>query len=215
MVCTSNYKITYSPFIKSQYIALFESDSEIATFCGQKEYTLKDQENSFSLLNTQDKAFPQNKYIHCHYIINSEIKYSTIYFTLSKNSKSNEIRNLKFEISNIYTYSNGKEESESISHSHLRSYTSLKANLDETKKLEIFVDFLELNYQQPEEIFEIKIDIVKNDDSSSSNIGIIGGSIGGALGGIVLIIGIYYCFCRRETNVAVVEYEKKPSCKIF
>ena len=106
MLCKSNYVITYSPFIKSKYIELFESDSEIATFCGQKEYTLKNQE-SFNILNTQDKAFPQNKYIRCHYIINSENDSSSIDFKLSKNSKSNELRNLKIEISNIFVKSNG------------------------------------------------------------------------------------------------------------
>ena len=213
MLCKENYVITYSPFIKTQYTTLFESDSEIAAFFGQKEYTLRDQENGFTLLNTQDKTFPRDKYIHCHYIINKEIENSSIDFKLSKNSKSNELRNLKIEISNIYSLSNGKEESESINHSRLRKYSSLNANLYDYKKVEIFVDFLELNYQQPEEIFEIVINLSNDnsDSSSSSNGGIIGGAIGG-IAGLALIGGIAYCFCcKKETYIV----EKKSYCIIF
>ena len=201
------YKLTYSPFMKSTLINIFQNDSSITSFCGQKEYIIDNTTDEVVIFNSQDKNFIKDKYIHCHYYINTEsvVEYSPyFYFSLSKNMNSTEPRNLKFELSNIYKKSDDSEEIELLSHSQLRPKNNFKINIETEKTVEIFLDFLESNYTQPEEILEIKFiifDKKSSSSSSSSNAATIGGAIGGIL--CLIIIGgvAYYCCCgKSESN---------------
>lgn len=79
----------------------------------------------------------------------------------------------------------------------------MKIFLETVKTIEIFLDFLELNYTQPEEILEIKLiifDKESSSSSSSSNASTIGGAIGG-LCCLIIIFGVaYYCCCGKSKS---------------
>jgi len=197
---------TYNLYYKNEYIKYFDKDNEIKNFCGKSDYSL-DSQQEFTLLNTQEKTFPSKK-MHCHYTItkNGETKSPLLEFNMAKNEKVNEDRHLKFQISNIFKYDSGKEESVSYSYSKIQS-SPYKYSLDDVKQVEIFIDFGEAGYKQPEEIFQIKVSF----ESKSNSLAI---GIGSAVGGIValFIFGciIYACCCKTETYVV-----KERSCQIF
>lgn len=97
MFCSQDYKLTYSPFMRSTLINFFQNDSSITSFCGQKEYIIDNTTEEVIIFNSKDKNFIKDKYIHCHYYINTEnvTQYRPyFYFTLSKNMNSTEPRNL-------------------------------------------------------------------------------------------------------------------------
>ena len=198
---------TYNLYYKNEYINYFDKDNEIKNFCGQSDYSL-DSQQEFTLLNTQEKTFPKSKNVHCHYTItkNGETKSPLLEFSMAKNEKVNENRHLQFQISNIFKYDSGKEEPVSYSYTKVQS-SPYKYSLDDVKQVEIFIDFVESGYKQPEEIFQIKVSF----ESKSNSLAI---GIGSAVGGIValFIFGciIYACCCKTETYVV-----KERSCQIF
>ena len=74
--------------------------------------------------------------------------------------------------------------------------------LDAEKAVEIFLDFLELNYYHPEEILKVRLISERKQNlisssSSSSNGATIGGSIGGAAGLLIIICILCYC-CKKK-----------------
>ena len=204
MLCKENNKITYSPYIKNELTNLYENDSDITKFCGQKEYNIDNMNYELIIFNSQNKNFTKNKYIHCHYVLKRENmdKKPYLYFEITKNDNSKEIRKLQFQISNIYKESSDIESSESLNHDTIRKNNFLRAYLETTKTVDIFVDFLELNYTQPEEILKISlIDINKKLSSSSSSAKTsvtILSTISSAIIFILFICLIYYCCCKRE-----------------
>jgi hypothetical protein len=175
-------------------------------FCGQINYVLDgDKTDDIIIFNSQKKTFPNDKYLHCHYIIDPRNKAKHLpylYYELSKNNESNEPRLLKFEFSTIYTYTDKDDIVETITNSKLRSSNTLKANLEKGKIIDVFLDFLDVNYNKPEEILQLKI-VFENksgENGNSSNTGTIAGSISGVLGGLVLIGIIAYCCCSKKQN---------------
>ena len=200
-----NYK--YSQFYKTEYTQNFEKDNDIKSFCGQIEYSLDNQEG-FTLFDSNGKTFPKNKNMHCHYIINinGESKNAELEFKMSKNEKANEDRHLKVIISNLIKYnSKNEEEPQFYSNSQIHS-GPLNYALSEITKIEIFIDFLESGYNQPEEIFQITV----NKDSKKSYAGTIGGAIGGFLALLLIICLGYYCCCTKTVNV-----KEESTCQIF
>ena len=100
-----------------------------------------------------------------------------------KNEKVNEDRHLKVIISNLIKYSS-KEEEEPKFYSYKQIQNSpIKFQLTDVTKIEIFMDFLESGYSQPEEIFQILV----NFDSNKSLAGTIGGAIAGFVALLILI----------------------------
>ena len=202
-----NYK--YSQYFKNEYIQYHEKDNDIKSFCGQTEYSLDSQED-FTLFDSSGKTFPKNKNMHCHYIItkSGEIKSAELEFKMSKNEKVNEDRHLKVIISNLVKYdSKNEEEPNFYSNSQIHS-SPLTYLLSEITKIEIFIDFSESGYNQPEEIFQIKVNF--NKDSKKSNAGAIGGAIGGLLALLLLFGLIYYCCCTKTVYV-----KEESTCQIF
>ena len=201
-----NYK--YSQYFKNEYIQYHEKDNDIKSFCGQIEYSLDNQEG-FTLFDSNGKAFPKNKNMHCHYIItkSEESKSAELEFKMLKNEKVNEDRHLKVIISNLIKY-NSKEEEEPKFYSYKQIQNNpIKFQLTDVTKIEIFMDFLESGYSQPEEIFQI---IVNFDDSKKSNAGTIGGAIAGFIGLLILIFLGYYCCCTKKVVV-----KEESTCQIF
>ena len=78
-------------------------------------------------------------------------------------------------------------------------------------KIEIFIDFLESGYYQPEEIFQIKVSFSHTNESSKSYSSAIGGAVGG-FAGVAVIIGVIVCCCRKKEVIVV---EKESNCQIF
>ena len=138
MLCSQGfYTITYSPFMKNTLISLFQQDSYVTSFCGQKEYNIDNTTDEIIIFNSRDKNFAKDKYLHCYYLLNTEnvIQFNPyLYIELSKNQNSKEPRDLKFELSNIYTKSDDTESTGSINHSRLRPSNSLKIFLENEKK---------------------------------------------------------------------------------
>ena len=103
------------------------------------------------------------------------------------------------------TFTTIKENVESINQERVRSKNSYDIYLDDENEVEIFLDFLELNYNDPEEILEIKLinfkTQSKKSSSSSGNGGTIGGVIGG-IGGLIIICAIVYCCCCKNKTKA-------------
>ena len=192
--------LEYSPFMKNTLTDLFDNDPINKNFCGQKDYTLTGNlTDDIIIFNSQKKTFPTDKYIHCHYIINPKdmAKYSpNIYFQLSKNDESNEVRSLKFEFSNLYSYED-KDEIGIISYLTLQSDKEKKVNIETGKSIELFLDFLETNYNKPEDILQIKI-VYENKEGTDNKSEIIS-AIGGVLA-IIVIIGIIYCCCKGKKS---------------
>ena len=100
-------------------------------------------------------------------------------------------------------------------HSYTDIKTSpLKYTFTEAKKIEIFIDFLESNYNQPEEVFQIIVNGNKEEEESShSNGGAIGGGIAGAVGFIIIIVIVGYCCSSsksdsRNARITVVQYSE-------
>jgi len=200
----------YSQFYKNEYIQNFEKDNDIKSFCGQKEYSLDSQED-FTLFDSNGKTFPKNKNMHCHYIItkSGESKSAELEFRMSKNEKVNENRHLKVQISNLIKYESKKDdEPKFYSNSQIQS-SPLKYLLTEVTKIEIFIDFLESGYNQPEEIFQVKVTFEK-EESSKSYAAAIGGGIAGVVGLLILIGLGYYCCCSKTYVV-----KEESTCQIF
>ena len=204
ILCQSDYLgllevYKYSPLLKNTLINLFKNDSDITNFCGQEEYNFESIASNITIFNNKDKIFPKDKYIHCHYLINTTniIKNEPyLSFVLSNNSNSTELKSLQFELFTIYTNSQTKEKIEPIKYSNLQKYENLKL-IEEIKIIDIFLDFLELNHDQPEEILEIKLNFKKNNTnstSSSSFAGLITSLVGGFVA-ICVLIGILYATC--------------------
>ena len=221
MLCKKDYNsITYSTFMKNSLINFFKNDLELTTFCGKKEFKFENNIDEIIIFNSQNKSFPKDKYIHCHYsITNLDITKNEnyLYYDLLKNEDSKEPRNLKFKLSNIYKQNN----TESIGtweHDELRRKKSPYTYLDAEKEVEIFLDFLELNYSNPEEILRIRLVREKNPNlfyssSSSSNGLTIGGAIVGSILLIIIFCIIYYCCkdkniepCTTPTNTTTKEH---------
>ena len=209
-----DYSYTYSSFLKREYTNYFESNPLTYNFCGKKEYTLED-EKEMNVFSSDNKIFANDTFYHCHYIINvKEDSGAYLTFKLFKNEKSNELRNLNFEITTMaYYYGQEKEEIQPIYPSNLRSYQK-EILLESVEKIEIFLDFLEKDYKQPEEILEIKIndaDSTTSKKSSSSSLGTVFGSLAGSIGAIALVGGIFYYACGRKEVVV----EERSACRIF
>lgn len=207
------YSIEYNfyTFLKKEYIKFYTADSDINNFCGQNEYTLKSGEQ-IDIFSSHNKIFTINKYYHCTYLININDEESSLSYKLVRNEDSNEIRYLSFHIMEIINYYNKEsEEIVSINHKDLRS-KSAEYSLNSVEKIEIFFDFLDKNYSQPEEILEIKLtsknkksessnnDNNNNNESSSGLGGILGGSLGGVLAFVIIGVLIYYCCCRKDNS---------------
>ena len=206
---TPHYR--YSLYYKNEYIQYYEKDNDIKSFCGQTEYSLDSQEN-FTLFDSNGKTFPNNKNMHCHYIItkSNETKSAELEFKMSKNEKVNENRHLKVIISNLVKYDSMNEEKPKFySNSEIHN-SPLTYVLSEITKIEIFIDFLESGYNQPEEIFQIKVNFNFNKDSNKSSAATIGEIIGGFLV-LIIIIGLF-CYCFSSKTVVVKE---ESSCQIF
>ena len=202
MLCKKDYyTITYSPFMKNTLINLYKNDPDLSVFCGKKEFKFDNNIDEIIIFDSQNKTFPKDKYIHCLYSIdNLDITQNKIYiyYDLLKNTNSKEPRNLQFYISNIYKQNNS-ETVGTIVHDNLRRKNTMNAHLNEEKGVDIFLDFLELNYYHPEEILKIRLVKVKNQKSSSSssnNAATIGSSIGGAVG--LLLICFIICYCCKN-----------------
>ena len=221
--------LDYSPAMKNKLINLFKSDPDITSFCGQEEYNFENLEKEIIIFNSKDKKFPKDKYVHCHYSLMTKnvVEYEPyIHFQLSNNKDSIELRKLKFQLINFYINSDdaGDENFELIKYSDFSSSNHRQNALRKEKKVEIFLDFTGLNYEQPDTILEIKIKFNKIKDlspsssssspssspssssSSSSNITTIIGAAGGG-GGlflIIIVIVIFLC-CRRPKNTSNVE----------
>ena len=175
--------------------------------------------------------------MHCHYIITkSEGSISVeIQFKMSKNENVNEDRHLNVTISNLIKY-DSKEEEEINIYSNSKIHRSpIIYILTEVIKIEIFIDFQKATINQPEEIFQIKVNINKEDktdsnkdkedlsndeedsskdkkDSSKSNKETILGSAGGIIGLLLLGILIYYCCHKKEDDD---KEEDSCCCQIF
>ena len=209
MVCkNNNYKLTYSPFMKSSLINYYKTFPDLTTFCGKNEINFGNNNDEIIIFNSQNKTFPKDKYIHCHYSINiGNITERKLYlkFDLIKNSNSKEPRNLNFNNIFIFKALDRKEIVESIDQDNVRRKNSLDIYLDVENEVEIFLDFLELNYNDPEEILKIKIFNVqtqsKESSSSSGNGETIGGVIGG-IAGVIILCAIIYCCCKSKTNTS-------------
>lgn len=204
---------TYSQFYKNEYIEYFEKDDEIKSFCGETEFSTGNGKG-FTIFDSQDKIFPKNKNIHCHYILNlnGESNYPVLEFKISKNEKVNEDKNLKFKISNFITY-NSKEELKFHSYTDIKT-SPLKYTFTEAKKIEIFIDFLESSYNQPEEVFQIIVNVDKEEEeSTNSNGAAIGGGIAGVVGFIIIIGIVGYCCSSSKSysgnaRITVVQYRE-------
>ena len=208
----------YSLFYKKEYIQYYEKDNDIISFCGQTEYSLDNQEENFTLCDSCEKTFPKNKNMHCHYIITkSEESISVEIQFKTKNENVNEDRHLNVTISNLIKYDSKDEEEINIYSNSKIHRSPITYMFTDISKIEIFIDFLESDYNQPEEIFQIKFYINKKDktdsnkdkedlnndeeDSSkdkkdSSNKETILGSAGGIIG--LLILGLLICYCCRK-----------------
>ena len=210
MVCKNNYyKLTYSPFMKSSLINYYKTFPDLTTFCGKNEINFGNNNDEIIIFNSQNKTFLKDKYIHCHYSINiGNITERKLYlkFDLLKNSNSKEPRNLNFNFIFIFKALDGTESVESIDQDNVRRKNSYDIYLDAENEVEIFLDFLELNYNDPEEILKIKIFNVqaqsKKSSSSSGNGETIGEVVGGIAGLIIICAIVYYCCCKNKTNTA-------------
>ena len=209
MVCKYNYyKLTYSSFMKSSLINYYKTFPDLTTFCGKNEINFGNNNDEIIIFNSQNKNFPKDIYSHCHYSINiGNITQRKLYLNvdLLKNSNSKEPRNLDFNIIFIFKALDGTESVESIDQERVRSKNTYDIYLDVENEVEIFLDFLELNYNDPEEILNIKLfnfkTQSKKSSSSSGNGGMIGGIIGG-IGGLIIICAIVYCCCCRNKTKA-------------
>ena len=205
MFCKKGYyTLTYSPFMKNELTSFFKDDSDLTTFCGQKEYTFENDNDEIIIFNSENKTFPKDKYMHCHYTItigNITQRDLYLYFDLLKNTNSQEPRNLNFLYMIIFKVPDDNEEVESITHEDLRTKNTWYTRLDDEYAVELFLDFLELNYLNPEEIFKIRLINIKSSSlsSSSSSInGIIAGSVITVVV-IIIILGIIFnCCCKGK-----------------
>lgn len=210
-----DYYYSYSSFLKREYTDFFESNPLTYNFCGEKEYTVED-EKEVNIFSSNNKIFVNDIFYHCHYIINvKENSEAFLSFKLFKNEESNELRNLNFEITTMtFFYGQEKEEIQPIYPSNLRSYRK-EILLESVKKIEIFLDFLEKDYKQPEEILEIKINdansTISKKSSSSSSLETALGSIAGSILAIGLVVFIVYYFCGKKEVVKETTYV----CRIF
>lgn len=163
--------------------------------------------DEITIFNSKNKTFPKDKYAHCHYSINiiGNITQRKLYLNVNllKNSNSKEPRNLKFNSIIIYKSLDGTEDTISINEENARKNT-WSVYLNNENGVEIFMDFLELKYNDPEEILEIKlINLQKKSSSSSSgDEATIGGVAGGIAGCIILLIIIYCCCCANKTETS-------------
>ena len=213
------YIITkYSPFMKNTLTNLFQSDPDITSFCGQEEYKFENLTNEIIIFNSKDIKFPKDKYVHCHYSLMTKnvVEYEPIlYFRLSNNKNSTELRRLKFELTNFYIYSDEDEDIVTVNYSNF-SPNNYKKKIQKEKMVEIFLDFMGLNYEQPEAILEIKINFAKIKDppsslsafpsssSSSFDKATVFGSIGGSLVLICIIcFAIFYCTKSKQNSEVV------------
>ena len=141
----------YFTFLKKEYIKFYTADLDNNIFCGQNEYTLRSAEQ-INIFSSHNKSFTTNKYYHCTYLININNEESSLSYKLIRNEDSNEIRYLSFRIMEIINYYNKEsEEIVLLNHKELRS-KSVEYSLKSVEKIEIFFDFLDKNYSQPEEI---------------------------------------------------------------
>ena len=203
----SYYKLTYSSFMKNSLINYYKTFSDLTTFCGKNDIKFGNNNDEIIIFNSKNKTFPKDKYAHCHYSINiGNITQRKLYLNvdLLKNSNSKEPRNLEFNSIFIFKTLDGKEDAVSINQEDVKSKNTYDVYLNEENEVEIFLDFLELNYNDPEEILEIKlINFQQKSSSSSSGDGeTIGGIIGGIVGCIIIFAIIYYCCCKNKTETS-------------
>jgi len=206
MVCKYSYlELTYSPFMKNSLINYYKTFSDLTTFCGKSEIKFGNNNNEINIFNSQNKTFPKDKYIHCYYSIKiANLTQRKLYlnFDLVKNSNSKETRNLKFNFIIIFKEPDGTENVVSINQDNVRSRNTWEKYLNNENEVEIFLDFMELNYFDPEEILKIKLinfkTQSKKSSSSSGNGGAIGGSIAGVVGLIIIGAIIYYCCNKKQ-----------------
>jgi hypothetical protein len=190
--------------MKSSLINYYKTFPDLTTFCGKNEINFGNSNDEIIIFNSQNKTFPKDKYIHCHYSINiGNIAQRKLYLNvdLLKNSNSKEPRNLNFNFIFIFKTLDGKENVESINQDKIRSKNSYDIYLDVENEVEIFLDFLELNYNDPEEILKIKLFNIKTQSKKSSSSSGNGGTIGGVIGGIaglIIICAIVYCCCCKN-----------------
>ena len=219
--CYNSYVWTsessYSQFYKKEYIEYFDKDNEIKSFCGTAEFLLDNKtlnKTDLTIFDSQEKIFPKNKTMHCHYSITTigEANHNPkLEFKMLRNENVNEDRHLQFQISNIIKYNSEKEELESYSQSQIQR-RSATFDLTRSTKFEIFIDFLESGYNQPEEIFQIKVSFSHHKEESSKSIGSTIGGVVGGIGGLIVIVGVV-AYCCRKKEVYVVE--KESNCQIF
>ena len=116
--------LDYSSGMKNKLINFFKSDPDITSFCGQEEYNFENLEKEIIIFNSKNKAFPKDKYVHCHYLLTTKnvVEYEPyIHFQLSNNKDSTELRKLKFKLINFYIYSDEDENFELIDYSEFSS----------------------------------------------------------------------------------------------
>ena len=212
-----NY-LKYSPIMKEEYTDYFSLDPDIISFCGQEEYVLKNieitEEKEIIIFSTKNKFFPKNKYMHCRFYIDLEKSYLLnpyLVFEKGKNS-INPYNNgaLKCQISNIFTYNNQVRSQSSKTISYNDILISSSDDIGTVLNLEIFVDFLDINYISPDEFLEIKItfdrkyteeevnaneNLTENESSSYKTGTIAGLSTGGTIFIVVVICCCKNCGC--------------------
>jgi hypothetical protein len=190
--------------MKNSLINYYKTFSDLTTFCGKNDIKFGNNNDEIIIFNSKNKTFPKDKYAHCHYSINiGNITQRKLYLNvdLLKNSNSKEPRSLEFNSIFIFKTLDGKEDAVSINQENVKSKNTYDVYLNEENEVEIFLDFLELNYNDPEEILEIKLINFKTQSKKSSSSSGNGGTIGGVIGGIaglIIICAIVYCCCCKN-----------------
>ena len=236
MFCKNDSKIIYSSYLKDEYEIFFYNDPELDNFCGEVEYDLENMNDTIILFNSENKAFPLESSLRCHYLINSINKsadYPYLELNIKNILKSNETKTIsgfKADIGAIFTLSDSNiEEVETINDSEIVDKYYIKT-LSSTTRLEMFLDF-EPKKANPNEVLEIKLNFGQkfnnftrrnyyrtnyDDDYSTTTSSTSkessssdSGTIAGATGGVaaIFIIGVIaYCGCCK-TEKRLVEVE--------
>lgn len=196
--------LTYSPNLKNEYIDYFSLDYDAISFCGTKDFNIKNMEpknNEIIIFTTKNKNYQNYADIHCHFLINlenSRLLYPNITFTNNNNNYRN------YQISYIYTYNNQVRSQKSDSFSSIDINYFRTVDIGTAITLEIFVDFFESYSANQKTDLEIKINFEKKfledevnkveDDSSSSDKVAMGAGIGSG----VVIFWVVVCCCYKH-----------------
>ena len=145
----------FSSKLKDEYDLYFRKDEEINSFCGKGEVELNLDKDSLTILEINKKNFPKGKSVHCLYSLNDLEQYKMREPSIIFGLENIENKYLDFKIIIEHTNTDEEKMQKLITIDDFTENNIYEEPLEDTEKLLIFIDFLNIDFKGDENI-EIK-----------------------------------------------------------